>query len=116
MDNIVFEMRRLSIKILGVCEVRWPDAGKVVSNGVTFLYSGRTDSKHMHGVGILFDQDKVKIFASFWCISDRVFLVRLKGKPFDTVVIQCYAPTSDYTMEEIDEFMGNWMKCCMQIT
>ena len=48
MDKIVNEMRRLSVYILGVCEVRWCCAGKVVSNGVMFLHSGRTDDKHMH--------------------------------------------------------------------
>ena len=33
-------------------------------------------------------------------------MVRLRGKLFDTVMIQCYRPTSDCTTEEIDEFYG----------
>lgn len=49
MDNILSEMRRQSINILGVSEVQCPGAGRVVPEGVTFLYSGGTGSKHVHG-------------------------------------------------------------------
>ena len=60
----------------------------------------------MHKVEIFLTQSKVKSLAGFWCISDRVLLVRLRGKAFDTVVIQCYALTFDCTTEEIDEIYG----------
>ncbi|XP_033122243.1 craniofacial development protein 2-like [Anneissia japonica] len=104
MDNILKEMRRLSINILGVCEVRWPGAGKVISEGATFIYLGGTENKHEHGVGIFLDQESAKGIAGVWCISNRIMLVRLQCKPFDTVVIQCYAPTTDCNDDEIDKF------------
>lgn len=94
----------MSISILGVCEVTGPGAGKVVSDGVTFLYSGGISNKHEHGVGMFLDQEKAKSLAGFWCISDRLMLVRPRGKPYDTVVIQSDAPTSESNIVEIDEF------------
>ncbi|XP_047499519.1 craniofacial development protein 2-like [Penaeus chinensis] len=63
-----------------------------------------TDNKHEHGVGMFLDQECAKCIAGVWCISDRVMVVRLSGKPFDTVVIQCYAPTTDCNDDEIDNF------------
>ena len=106
-DNIVKEIRRLSIKILGVCGVRWHGVGKVVSNGVTFLYSRGTDAKYEHGVGIFLDQDKIKNLSGFWCISNRVMLVRFRGRSSDTIVIQCYVPTSNCAVEEMDKFYAH---------
>ena len=71
MDSIVNKMGRLSINTLGVCEVKWPGAGKVVSNGVMFLYSGRTDNKHMHGIVVFLDQDKAScVSLTEYCCYD----------------------------------------------
>ena len=52
MDNIIMEMKRMKISILGVCEVRWTKSGKVTSEGTTFTYSGGME--HKHSVGIFF--------------------------------------------------------------
>ena len=52
--------------------MRWPGTGKVVSAGVTFLFSGEKGNKHEHRAGIFVDQEKAKSLAGFWCISDRV--------------------------------------------
>jgi len=43
MDNIMMEMKRMKINILGVCEVRWTQSGKLASEGTTFIYSGGTE-------------------------------------------------------------------------
>lgn len=55
-------------------------------------------------VGMFLDEEKAKSLAGFWCISNRVMLVRLRGKAFDTVVVHCYAPTSDASIEEMDDY------------
>ena len=39
-----------------------------------------------------------------WPISDRVVTVKLQAKPFNTNMIQVYAPTQDYDDETIEEF------------
>ena len=102
MDNIMMEMKRMKINIFGVCEVRWTQSGKLASERTTFIYSGGTE--HKHGVGIFLDEETAKCVSGFWCISERVMVLRLKGRPFDICLIQCYALTADNTDDEVDKF------------
>ena len=46
MDNTIMEMKRIKITILGACEVRWKQSGKVTSEGTTFIYSEGIEQKH----------------------------------------------------------------------
>ena len=94
-------MRRLSINILGVSEVRWKECGKLPDEE-TFLYSGGTT--HQNGVGILLDKQTSKCLLGFCPISERVMIVKIKGWPFNISIIQVYAPTSLSPEEEIDSF------------
>ena len=41
-------------------------------------------------------------------------MVRLKGKPFDISLIQCYAPIADNTDDEIDRFYDQLDKAIKQ--
>ena len=102
MDNIMMEMKRMKINILGVCEVRWTQSGKLASEGTTFMYSGGIE--HKHRVGIFLEEETAKCVSEFWCISERVMVVRLKGRSFDICLIQCFAPTNDNTDDEVDKF------------
>ena len=54
LDNVTQEMQRLHINLLGLCEVRWTEAGKVVTNNTTLVYSG--GGKHKYGAGVLLDK------------------------------------------------------------
>ena len=40
----------------------------------------------------------------YWTLSDRVILVKFRGKPFDISLIQVYAQTTDADSDEIDRF------------
>ena len=51
-----------------------------------------------------------KAVEGYWPISDRVMMIKLDAKPFDLVIIQCYAPTSDYSEEELEEFYEDVQK------
>ena len=46
----------------------------------------------------------------YFAVSDRVILVRLRGKPFDVCIIQVYAPTCDYEESAVEEFYMDIMK------
>ena len=109
----MIEMRRIKINIFGVCEVRRRKSGKLALEGTTFMYSeGR---EHKHGFGLFLDEETAKCVSGFWCISERVMVVRLKGRPFGICLIQCYAPTADKTDDEVDKFydqLDRAMKQC----
>ena len=100
--NVKQEMDRLKINMLGLSETRWPGSGCLDLNGSKFVYSG--GGKHERGVGVIIDQKISKRLLGYWAISDRVLMMRIKGKPFDISVIQLYAPTADSSEEEIDLF------------
>ena len=87
-DNVKQEMTRMRIHILGMCEIRWTGAGLVTSDEYTVIYSG--GNKHEKGVGILLDEQRSKCLIGYWTTSDRIMLVKLKGKPFDISIIQVH--------------------------
>ena len=99
-DNILQEMGRLKIDILGLSETRWTDDGKITRDKHTMLYSGGED--HQSGVGVIMKNSIAKSLLGYWPISDRVMLVKLQGKPFNINLIQVYAPTKEYS-EDINE-------------
>lgn len=106
LQNLIQEMERMKISILGVSEVRWPDSGMVRSNGKVFYYSGSTAAvrNHRNGVGLLIDESLGKSIRCFLPISERVMLVQLAGSPININIIQVYAPTADGTNEDIEKF------------
>ena len=50
--QVIGEMKRYRLDILGVSEVRW--SGRYVAvTGETMYYSGREDGQHRQGVGLI---------------------------------------------------------------
>ena len=88
-------------------------AGKITSEEFTILYSG--GDYHHRGVGIVMDLECSKALKGFWCINDKVIVVKISGKPFDIGIIQCYAPTADKNMDEIESFYEDVEKAMKQL-
>ena len=87
LENVEREMRRLMIDILGVSEVRWPGAGSAeLDDGGCIIYSG--GDRHVHGVGVMLSRKVSCSLVGYYAVSERVILVRLKGKPFDICIIK----------------------------
>jgi exonuclease III len=112
LDNIKNEMERMKINALGLSEVRWLGAGSFTTDNFLLLYSG--GDKHERGVGMLLDKETSKSLQGFWAVSDRVLLVKLHSKPFNTSLIQCYAPTADYDDDAITNFYEDLDKAYKQ--
>ena len=100
--NVFKEMKRMSAHVLGVCETKWTNAGTLVDENFTVTYSG--GQSHERGVAIITDKTTSKSIQGSWPISDRIILVKLKGKHFDINLIQVYAPTAQCQDEEIEKF------------
>jgi len=77
------------------------DSGIFRSGDVTMKYSGKSDV-HEAGVGISLQKEIAKSLMGFHAVSERVIMIKLKGKPFNYAIIQVSAPTSSSTEEEID--------------
>lgn len=99
-------MNRINIDILGISEVRWKGTGTIHTSGKTFYFScsDDTDPNHRHGVGILINDNLRASVKNFVPISERVILVQMLGKPVNINIIQAYAPTTDGSEEELEQF------------
>lgn len=87
--------------------MRWPDSGEIKVNDHKVFYSGTTNGKHEHGVGVLVTPDVAKCVLNFTPISHRVMLLQLQASPNNINIIQVYAPTADKEEEEVIEFYHN---------
>ena len=83
-------------------KTRWKQNGDFVNDGHRIIYSG--GEKHERVVGVILDRERAKCVLRYWQLSDRVLLVKLQGKPFNMSIIMVYAPTSESTEEEIEQF------------
>lgn len=104
LDNIIKEMARLKLNILGLSEVRWPGGGKQQHNKTTLYYSGSDKVGHPNGVGLLLDGRTSAAVVSFIPHSDRTMYIKLKAYPTNINIIQCYAPTAEKPDQEIEKF------------
>ena len=101
-EEVEKEMKRLKLDILGLSEVRWTGAGKIVDENVTFYYSG--GDKLEKGVGIMVNKRVANSVLGFWAVSDRVIMVKIRAHPFNINIIQVYAPTQEGSEDDVDEF------------
>lgn len=103
--QVISEMRRYNIDILGVSESRWTGSGRLTtSTGETVLYSGRDDHQHREGVAIILKKGVEKSLIEWKPVNSRLMKIRLRGKQINTTIIQCYAPTNDSDDTRKDEF------------
>ena len=79
--------------------------GKISDEDYVTFYSG--GNKHQYGVGIMMRKSIASCVTRYWPISDRLIMLKLGGAPFNVNIIQAYAPTSDQSDEEVEEFQGS---------
>ena len=113
--NIVKEMRRMNLNILGVSEVRWPGTNQINIDEYTMYYVGNNDPQHYNGVAIILDQTSRKSVKKFVPISDRIALIQIKAHPKHINIIQAYAPTAEKPEQEINLFYKD-LKNLIKIT
>ena len=102
--ELVHELKRYQWQIIGISEMRWKDNGELrTEDGHKVYYSGPTD-KHEHGVGFIINNMITNTVMGCQAVSSRIITIRMKATPFNVTIIQVYAPTTDYTDEEVEEF------------
>ena len=77
--------------------------GKTVDEGHKFYYSGE-DDRHANGVGFLVHKSITSAVRGCQPISSRIITICLRAKPLTIIIIQEYAPTTDYDDEQIEQF------------
>ena len=97
------EMERVNVVILGISEQKWTGMGEFNSDGHYIYYCGQ-ESLRRNGVAIMINKRVWN--AVFRCSfkNNRMISVRFQGKPFNIMVIQAYAPTSNTEVAEVEWF------------
>ena len=60
--------------------------------------------KHMQGVAFLVNKELTNSIINITIVSSRIISIRIKAIPFNCTLIQVYAPTTDYSEDEIEIF------------
>ena len=97
------EMARENIDILGINELKWTGMGEFNSDDHYIYYCGQ-ESLRRNGVAIMVNRRVQNAVLGCNLKNDRIISVHFQGKPFNTTVIQAYAPTSNAEEAEVEWF------------
>ena len=101
------EMARVNIDILGISKLKWTEKGKFNSDD-HYIYYCRQESLRRNGVTIMENKRVQNAVHGCNLKNDRMISVRFQGEPFNTTVIQVYAPTSNAEEAEVDGSMKTY--------
>ena len=92
-------MARVNVDILGIRELEWTGMDEFNSDDCYIYYCGQ-ESLRRNGVSIIVNKRVQNAVLGCNLRNDRMISVHFQGKPFNIIVIQVYAPTSN--AEEAD--------------
>ena len=101
LEVVKHEMARVNIHILGISELKWTGMGEFNSDDHYIYYCGQ-ESLRRNGVAIMVNKRVRNAVLGCNLKNDRMISVRFQRKPFNIMVIQVYAPTSN--AEEAEQF------------
>ena len=104
LQELTHEMDRYRWNILGLCEMKWKNFGETTTEEGHKVFFGGKKDKDEHGVGFLVHKDIVNTVMGYRPVSSRLITIHLMAVPFNIIIVQAYAPTSDYDDNEIEEF------------
>ena len=96
-------MARVNIDILGISELKWTGLDEFNSDDHYIYYCGQ-ESLRRNGVAIMVNKRVRNAVLGSNLKNDRMISVHFQGKPFDIIVIQVYAPTSNAEEAEVQRF------------
>ena len=97
------EMAIVNIDMLGISELKWTGMGEFNSDDNYIYYCGQ-ESLRRNGVAIMVNKRVRNAVLGCNLKNDRTISVRFQGKPFNIMVIQGYAPSSNAEEAEVEWF------------
>ena len=97
------EMARLNIKILGISKLKWTGMSEFNSDDHYIYYCGQ-ESLRKNGVAIIVNERVQNALLGCNLKNDRMISVCFQSKPFNSMVIQIYALTSNAENAEVEQF------------
>ena len=97
------EMTRENIDILGISELRWTGIGEFNSDDYYIYHCGQK-SLRRKGIAIIVNKRVRNAVLGCNLKNKRMISVHFQGKPFNIMVIQVYALTSNSEEAEVERF------------
>ena len=97
------EMAKVNINILGISELKWTGLGKFNSDD-HYIYYCAHESFRRNRVAIIVNKRVRNAVLGCNLKNNRMISVHFQGKPFNIMVIQAYAPTSNAEEAEVEQF------------
>ena len=95
------EMARMNVDILGISKLKWTGMDEFNSND-HYIYYCRQESLRRNGVAIMVNNRVRNAVLGCNPQNDRMISVHFQGKPFNIMVIQVYALTSNAEEAEVE--------------
>ena len=93
----------MNIDILGISELKWTGMGEFNSDGHYIYYYGQ-ESLRRNGVAIIVNRKVWNAVLGCNLKNNRMISLCFQGKPFNIIVIQVYALTSNAEKAEVEWF------------
>ena len=96
------QMARVNVNILGIRELKWTGMGEF--NSDDHIYYCGQESLRRNGIAIMVNKTVRNAILGCSLKNDRMISVCFQGKPFNIMVIQVYALTSNSEEAEVEWF------------
>ena len=108
-NTVYSEMDRNNIDIPGICETNWTNKGSFQNlDDKLIIFTGKDGGdSYSHGVAAILCKETNTSLLEYSPISDRLLKLRLQVKPYNIRIIQCYAPTSAASDEEMEQLYNS---------
>ena len=93
----------MNINILGISKLKWTGTGEFNSDE-HYIYDCGQESLRRNGVAIMVNKGVQNAVLGYSLKNDRMISVHFQGKPFNIMVIQVYALTSNAEEAEVECF------------
>ena len=97
------EMARVNVDILGISELKWTGMREFNTDDHYIYYCGQ-EFLRINGVVIIVNKRDQWAVLGCNLKNNRMISVDFQGKPFNIMVIQAYAPTSNAEEAEVEWF------------
>ena len=98
------EMTRVNVNILGISKIKWTGISEFNSDDHYIYYCGQ-ETLRRNGVAIMVNKRVRNVVLGCNLKNDRMISV---CKPFNIMVIQAYAPTSNAEEAEVERSMKTY--------
>src|SRR6218665_2680937 len=100
LSNVIREMKRANLDVMGLAETRWKEEGDFTSEGVRVIHTGGENGQK--GVAVLVEKKIARSIVEIERYGSRMIEVKIKAGPVDLVIIQVYMPTTNHEEKEVE--------------